>query len=134
MTVRAGGRLAKEPNIEDITLNEHVRQNKRSEPAAPEAKPDSEIADGIKNIKAWIVDIAGPKFKETDRRDKACRDGITRLNDRCTDNNSDTRKLWKEKDTEKQAKDQEIAELYRIIRQLKTDLAKKADKPKPAKA
>ena len=105
---------------------------KRSE-QAPEAKPDSELATDVKGIKTWIADTAGPEFTEMSRREQANRDGITSVNDRCTDNNSDTRKLWKEKDTEKQAKDQEIAELHRIIRQLKTDLAKKADKPKPTK-
>ena len=101
---------------------------------APEAKPDSEPADGIKNIKAWITDIAQPKFKESDRRDQVNRDAITRVNNRCTDFNKDTRKLWKEKDAEKQAKDQEIANLHRIIREIKIELDKKANKAKPAPA
>ena len=105
---------------------------KRSE-QAPAPVPEPENTD-IKDVKTWISDVATREFKESGRRSQVNRDNISLLNSRCSDNNNDTRKLWAEKDTEKQAKDQEIAELYRIIRQLKTDLAKKADKPRPAKA
>ncbi len=105
---------------------------KRSEPE-PAPEPEPENTD-IKDVKTWIADIAEPKFKESARREQANRDNITRLSDRHVDLDNDIRELWKEKDNERQARDQEIANLYQIIRQLKTELAKKADKPKPAKA
>ena len=101
---------------------------------APEAKPDSELAADVKGIKTWITNTAEPARKESIRREQINRDGITSVNDRCIDNNSDTRKLWKEKDDEKTARDQEIADLRKANRLLKAELAKKADKPKPAKA
>ena len=107
-------------------------RSKKTEPE-PEAKPDSKAED-IKQIKAWIIHIADPKFKESDRRDQVNRDNITRLGDRHVDLDKDIRALWKEKDAEKQARDQEIVELRKVIRQLKTELDKKADKPKPAKS
>ena len=104
---------------------------KRSQPEpAPEAKPDSKTADDIKAIKAWITNTAEPARKESIRREQINRDGITSVNDRCSDNNSDTRKLWKEKDDEKAARDQEIADLRKANRLLKAELAKKANRAK----
>ena len=110
---------------------------KRPPAPAPEAKPASTPADDIKEIKDWIRDISEPARKESIRREQVNRDNITRTNNRCSDLNKDTRNLWKEKDAEKQARDLEIAELHRIIRQLRTELSKKANKAKtskPAKA
>ena len=59
--------------------------HRKSKETEPEAKPDSEPADDIENIKAWIVHIADPAFKESARRDQVNRDAITRVNNRCTD-------------------------------------------------
>ena len=56
------------------------------------------------------------------------------MNSRCTEFNDDTRKLWKEKDAEKDARNQEIANLHKIIRNLKIELDNKANKAKPAPA
>ena len=103
----------------------------KPEPAAPEAKPEN---TDIEDIKRLIEEVTGPKFKDLAEREQRNRDGITRTNDRCSDNNSDTRKLWTEKDTEKEARDQEIAGLKKTIRQLKTELAGKANRAKSTKA
>ena len=105
----------------------------RGKKPEPEPEPEPENTD-IKDVKRWITDIADPKFKELNRREQANRDSITLVNSRCADLNNDTRNLWKEKDAEKQARDQEIANLHTIIRQMKGELDKKADKPKPAKS
>ena len=107
-------------------------RSKKPEPE-PEAKPDSKAED-IKQIKAWITEIAEPRFTDLAEREQRNRDNITHTNDRCSDLNSDTRKLWKEKDAEKEACDQDIADLRRVIRQLKTELAGKANRAKSTKA
>ena len=100
-----------------------------SEPAS-DIVPDPDIED----IKRLIVDVTGSKFRDLTEREQRNRDRITSVNDRCSDNNSDIRKIWAEKDNEKSARDQEIADLRKANRLLKAELAKKADKPKPAKS
>ena len=108
---------------------------KRSAPEpAPEPEPDSKPADDISNIKAWIAEIAGPKFKDLAEREQRYRDGLTDVNNQCKDARDETRKLWIEKDAEKQTKDQEVADLRKAIRQLKTELAGKANRAKSTKA
>ena len=99
---------------------------------APEPEPEPENTD-TKDVKKWITDIADPTFNELARREQANRDNITRLSDRHVDLDNDIRELWKEKDTEKQARDQEITDLHKAIKRLKGELDKKTNKPKPAK-
>ena len=114
------------------------RKRSEQEPApAPEAKPASEPADDIKNIKAWIADIAGPKFKDLAEREQRNRDGLTNVNSQCKDNRDETRKLWIEKDKEHESLVKEITRLNKENRDLRTELAGKANRAKstkPAKA
>ena len=106
-------------------------RGKKPEPE-PETKPDSKAED-IKQIKAWITEIAEPKFKFLEDREQKNRDGVTAANDRCADNNSDTRKLWQEKDKEHESLVKEISRLNRENRDLRTELAGKANRAKPSK-
>ena len=104
------------------------KQKPKPEPA-PEAKPEN---TDIEDIKRWIAEVASPKFKDLAEREQRNRDNISYTNERCANLNKDTRKLWKEKDAEKQASDKEIAKLKKTIRDLKDELNTKANRAKPA--
>ena len=81
-------------------------------------------------LKKLIVDEMFPKYKELDRREQVNRDGIHRVNERCSDNKSELIKLWNEKDKEKEAHDQKFTSVRRIIREMQDELDKKAYKAK----
>ena len=76
------------------------------------------------------LDEMFPKYKELDRREQVNRDGIHRVNERCSDNKSELIKLWNEKDKEKEAHDQKFTSVRRIIREMQDELDKKAYKAK----
>ena len=111
---------------------------KRSEPEpTPEPEPVSKPADDIKQIKAWIADIASPKLKDLTEREQRNRDGLTDVNNQCKDGRDETRKLWIEKDKEHESLVKEITRLNKENRDLRTELAGKANRAKstkPAKA
>ena len=107
------------------------KRSKQGPAPAPEA-PARTPADDIKDIKAWITEIASPKFKDLTEREQRNRDGLTDVNNQCKDGRDKTQKLWIEKDAEKQARDLEIADLRKTIRTLRTELAGKANRAKSA--
>ena len=125
----------------------HIRQSpqckavfhrdKKPKPAAPEAKPDSELATDVKGIKAWITNTAEPARKESIRREQINRDGLADVNNQCKDGRDKTQKLWIEKDKEHESLVKEITRLNKENRDLRTELAGKANRAKstkPAKA
>ena len=105
---------------------------KRPPEPAPEAQ-DSELAADVKDIKRWIAEVATRKFKSLEDSEQRNRDNNTHTNDRCDNNKNDIIKLYDEKDKEKDARDQEVAGLKKTIRELKTELAGKANRAKPSK-
>ena len=138
-SVHAGGQLAKEPNIEEpVAIPEACSEHKSDQkPAAPEAKPDSELAADVKGIKAWITNTAEPARKESIRREQINRDGLADVNNQCKDGRDKTQKLWIEKDKEHESLVKEITRLNKENRDLRTELAGKANRAKstkPAKA
>ena len=84
----------------------------------------------VAGLKKLIVDEMFPKYKELDRREQVNRDGIHRVNERCSDNKSELIKLWNEKDLEKETQDKKISNTRKTIREMQDELDKKAYKAK----
>ena len=109
---------------------------KRSEPeliSEPASDPVPDPDTDIEKIKAWIADIAGPKFQHLEDREQQARDGISDVNSQCKDNRDETQKLWIEKDKEHESLVKEITRLNKENRDLRTELAGKANRAKPDK-